>query len=105
MRSEKGGPNRSERSERSETNQRERSEKSESPLRTRTSDHEFGLGPSASQIATNAFNGRWVFWEAGGTVKIPAPAWLDWPHDTLADWQPVRPPVAELAAQSKGKRK
>ena len=105
MRSEIGGPNRSERSERSEKDKRERSEKSESPLRTRTSDHESGLGPSASQIAAAAFNGRWVSWVEGDRVRIPPPDWLSWPHDTLADWQPVRPPVAEIAAQSKGKRK
>ena len=58
-----------------------------------------------SQLAKETFDGRWVSWVEGATVRIPPPDWLDWPHDTLADWQPVRLPVAELAAQSKGKRK
>lgn len=60
---------------------------------------------TAGKSAKAVFGGTWVFWVEGAVVRIPPPAWLDWPHDTLADWQPVRPPVAELAALSKGKRK
>lgn len=57
------------------------------------------------QLLKELFDGHWIAWTQNGIERIPPPVWLKWPSHTAAEMGP--PPVAhaELAKQSRGRRK
>lgn len=57
------------------------------------------------QLLKAAFDGKWSYWVEGDRVRIPPPDWLSWPSHTAAEMGPPIQPPAELAKQSKGRRK